>query len=451
MAVSSFRRLALSTLLVVGSGLPATAQFTFAQPRAQAALSAPPAEQLPELTGAIATEGPQIYHLSLEEAKTRALQSSIIMSLASSQVAAKSFALQAAQKDFLPKLLNSFSYYHFDSDLGTVVTTPGIVNPATTVSVPVVNQDAPLYAAMAIQPITPLLKVKAAVDIGEADLGAAQAQRQFARRELSKGVEQLYLGLAAARKIRAGLEFATASAQQAVDATQASAAKISLVELQQNLVTVNNQCTVLQVQLNQLTGLSPCTELAIDQPPLPQIPFGCADELVSAAVSSSPKIREARMEVEKAAGAVRLAHADYVPNVNTYGFYVNQEATNTIQDSFTGVGVSASYLLEWGKKNDTLRQWQSTEVLARQNLQKQIQDLQLSAVKAFNEVHRSEQALGYANQLAQLNREAKMPSDPFQLKFAIKDRLESELGAVKADLDYRNAVVEIRSIAGYCE
>src|SRR5262249_16708624 len=156
----------------------------------------------------------------------------------------------------------------------------------------------------------------------------------------------------------------------------------------------------------------------IEEPPLPQNPFGCADELVSAAVSSSPKIREAQMEVEKAAGAVRLANADYVPSVNTYGFYVNQQATNTIQHDFTCVGVSDSYLLEWGKKGDTLRQWQSTEVLARQNLQKQIQDLQLNAIKAYNEVNRAQQALGYASQLAALNREAKMPTDPFQLKFA---------------------------------
>ncbi len=157
------------------------------------------------------------------------------------------------------------------------------------------------------------------------------------------------------------------------------------------------------------------------------------------------------MQCEKAAGAVDLANADYLPSVNAYGFYVNQTATPTIQDGFTGVGVSASYLLEWGKKNDTLRQWKATECLARANLQKEIQDIQLSAIKAFNEVNRAEQALGYANQLATLNRDSALPTDPFQLKFAIKDRLESELGAIKADVDYRNAVVEVRSIAGCCD
>jgi outer membrane protein TolC len=289
------------------------------------------------------------------------------------------------------------------------------------------------------------------VRINAADVGVAQAQRQIARRELTKGVEQLYIGLWAVRRIQAGLNLAAAGAKQMADSTGAPSAKIALVEIQQNQVTVDNQCTVLQVQLNQLTGLPPCTALLLSDPPAPLNPFGCADELVNASIATSPKIQEARMQVEKAAGAVRLANADFVPSVNTYGFYVNQTATGTIQDSFTGVGVSASYLLEWNKKGDTLRQWKATECLARQNLQKEIQDLQLSAIKAFNDVDRAKQALAYADQLATLNRDSKLPEDPFQLKFALKDRLESELGAIKADLDYRSAVVEVRTLAGVCE
>ena len=268
---------------------------------------------------------------------------------------------------------------------------------------------------------------------------------------MTKGTEQLYLGLAAARKIKGGLELARGGAEQATQATNDPSVRMSLIQIEQNLSTVNSQCETLQGQLNQLVGLPPCTELELAEPPLPQNPFGCADDLIASAAASSPKIREARMQAEKAAGAVRLASADFVPTVNANGFYVNQDATQTIQSDFTGVSVTANYVLEWGKKNDTLRQWKSTEVLARQNLRKEIQDLELAATKAFNEVHRSDEALQLANQLVQLNRDAKLPSDPFQLKFALKDRLESEVGLIKADLDYRNAVVEVRSLAGICD
>jgi outer membrane protein TolC len=214
---------------------------------------------------------------------------------------------------------------------------------------------------------------------------------------------------------------------------------------------VDNQIITVREQLNQLINLPASTELRLDDPPAPQNPFERADDVAGAAVSSSPKIREARLQVDKAEAAVRLAEADFYPSVNAYGFYVNQDATPVIQDGFTGIGVSASYVLEWGKKNDTLRQWKATQVLARKNLQKEIQDLQLNAAKAFHEAKRAEQALEYAQQLAKLNREAQLPADPFQFKFAIKSRLESELGAIKAELDYRNAVIELRSLTGQAE
>jgi outer membrane protein TolC len=391
------------------------------------------------------------YHLSLQEARSRVLSSSVIMDLASWQVAAKCQALAAARKDYWPKLLNSFSYFHFDDDLGTVVTTPGIFNPATSIAVPVIEQDAQIYTAAAIQPITPLLKVREAVNISAADVGAAEAQRQFARIELCKGVEQLYFGILAAQRIRAGLEQAVAGARQLSEATKTPGSQISLVEAQQGLLTTENQIVTLSEQLNQLVDLPPCTVLVLVDPPALSMPFTCVDDAVATAVSVSPKVREARMTIEKAEAAVRLAQADYVPSVNAYGFYVNQDATPTIQNDFTGVGMSATYLLEWGKKNDVLRQYKATLALARSNLRKEIQDSQLKAAKAFHEANRTQQALTYAQQLAALNRQVPMPTDPFQLKFVLEGKLESELGAIKAELDHRTAIVELRSVTGQGE
>jgi outer membrane protein TolC len=449
MAIHNSWRSVLITLAVTSIPSLACAQ-SLAPPAPPAAAQT---EQLPPaaVASAATNDCGRIYQLSLEEARYRTLQNSVIMELATTNIEAKCHALEAAQKDYLPKLLNSFSYFHFDSDLGTVLTTPGIFNPAVSRVVPVVNQDATTYTAAAIQPITPLAKVSAAVEITSADVGAAKAEKQLARRELTKGVEQLYFGLLATRKIQATMREAAASADQMVKATNSSDAKIALVEVRQNIVTVNGQAANLQEQLNQLVSLPPCTELILLDPPLPQNPFDCTDEAVSAAVASSPRICQARMLVEKAEGAVHLANADYLPSVNAYGFYVNQNATPTIQSDFTGVGLSASYLLEWGKKNDTLRQYKASEVLARQNLQKEIQDVQLTTIKAFNEANRTRQAFDYAQQLVTLQREAKLPADPFQMKFAIKNRLDSEVGVLKADVDWRNAIIELRSLAGCCE
>ncbi len=175
------------------------------------------------------------------------------MELASTQIAAKYHTMQAAGKDYLPKLLNSFSYFHFDSDLGSVVKTPGIFNPATAISVPIINQDAPMYTAALIQPITPLLKVREAVNITAADVGAATAQKREARRELTKGVEQLYFGILATEQIKSGLEQAVVGADQMAKSVKTPDAQISLVQAQQGLLSADSQLIDLQ-RANESAG-----------------------------------------------------------------------------------------------------------------------------------------------------------------------------------------------------
>lgn len=374
------------------------------------------------------------------------------MDLASLQVTAKCHALQAARKDYLPKLLNAFTYFRFDSDLGTVLTTPGILNPAQSIAVPFIQQDSPLYTAAAIQPITPLLKVREAVNVSVAEVGTAEAQRDYARRELVKGVEQLYFGLLATQRIRAGLQQAVAGAQQLAAAAPSPENKISLIQAQQGLLEADGQLAVLTDQLVGLVGLPPGTQLELEEPPPANVPFATPEEAVSAALANDPKLREARRQVDMAEAAMRIAKSNYVPNVMAYGFYVNQNATPVMQEDFTGVGMSASYMLEWGKKNDQLRGSMATLALARKNVRKQTEDTSFAAAKLYHSANQAEQALSYAQQLAQLQREVTpAASDPSALKAAAQARLEAEVAAVKADLAFQTAVVELRALTGYAQ
>lgn len=413
-------------------------------PRLEILTAVPSVESMTNSTG--------YYRLTLDEARSRALSHSVVMDLASLQVAAKCHALHAAQKDYLPKLLNAFAYFHFDSDLGTVLTTPGILNPAQSIAVPFMQQDSPLYTAAAIQPITPLLKVREAVNVSAAEVGAAEAQRDFARRELEKGVQQLYFGLHATQQIRSGLAQAVAGAEQLAAAMPSPDARISLIEAQQGLLSADGQLTTLSEQMNGLVGLPAGTRLALDEPPRPVLPFNTADEAVAAAVANSPRMREARRQLEMAEAALRVAKSNYVPNVMAYGFYVNQNATPVMQEDFTGVGMSATYMLEWGKKGDLVRASMATLSLARGNVRKQADDASLEAAQLFHAANHAEQALRYAEQLAELHRE-RQPSatDPAALKAAAHARLEAEVALIKAELAFQSAVVALRAATGHGE
>ena len=131
MAATSLCRVGIAFTLAGCASFSAFAQDRSAPYQTlRTAFESPIAEELPGSASASAdgvAAGP--YHLSLEEARSRVLQTSVIMDMASTQVAVKCHALQAVRKDYLPKVLNAFTYFHFDSDLGTVLTTPGIILP----------------------------------------------------------------------------------------------------------------------------------------------------------------------------------------------------------------------------------------------------------------------------------------------------------------------------------
>ena len=55
--------------------------------------------------------------------------------------------------------------------------------------------------------------------------------------------------------------------------------------------------------------------------------------------------------VEKAQAALKVANADFIPDVNIFGSYFNQTAASYIQPNFGAFGVSASYtFFDWGKR-----------------------------------------------------------------------------------------------------
>ena len=225
-----------------------------------------------------------------------------------------------------------------------------------------------------------------------------------------------------------------------------------MVETQQGLLTAEQQIVTLTEQMNSLIDLPLQTQLELEEPPSPTNPFASAEDAVAAAVASSPKLREAQEQVNMAEAGVRVAKADYVPSVLAYGFYVNNNTLPIIQEDFTGVGMSATYTLEWGQKNDALRGAKATLCLARQNLLKVIQDTSLNAAKVYHTATQAEQALNYAQQLAKLSQEvqptAQEAQDPLVLKAAATAKLQAVLGAIKAEVDYRIAIVELRSMTG---
>jgi outer membrane protein TolC len=411
---------------------------------------------------------PAVERLTLDEARQRVLANSKLLALAATNIEGKGYATRAMRAQYFPQVIGNTVYFHFNDDLGTVLTTPGRhvtgpkgtplnFPPAVVINLPVLNQDTTLTTLAAVQPLTALLKVRAGVKAAQADEEIAQAQLEKGRRELVSGTEQLFWGLLAVQRIRAGAVAAVAATEKLNGAPGAPVeVRLALVEARQALQQVENQLADLQEQMDLLLDLPTCTRLELVEPPVPTIPVTCADEAVSRALAASPDVREAELNVVRAQAGVCAAKVDWLPNVAIIGGYSNQTAMDYVQPNISFVGVMGSYtFLDWGKRRNTIRGAENLVALANLKVQTTQDDVRKKALKAFRDLEQSQAGIKTAEEMVALRAEAVKTAttpaalkDPGPLLQAGKKLGEAQVDLVKAELAYRTAYAEFMALIG---
>jgi outer membrane protein TolC len=417
---------------------------------------------------AAAPAAPEVYRLTLDGAKERAVSNSRLLALAATNIQGKEFHTRATRANYFPQIIGNSVYFRFSDDLGTVLTTPGrhvagpkgrpLFNvPSVSLSEAVLNQDSSFTTIAAVQPLTALLKVRAGVKASRADEEIAQAQLDKGRSELVSGTEQLFWGLLAVQRIRAGALEGVRAAEKLGGAPNAPVElRLALAEARQGLGQAESQLADLQEQMNLLLDLPLCTRLELVEPALPAVPVSCADEAVNLAIASSPDVREAELTVKKAQAGVCVAKVDYLPNVVITGGYANQTFADYIQPNFGYVGVMGSYtFVDWGKRKNTVREAQNLVALASLKVRTTQDEVRQKALKAFRELDETRAAIKSAEEMVALRREAEKKAmtpealkNPTPLLEATKKRAEAEVDYVKADLAYRVAHAKLMALIG---
>jgi outer membrane protein TolC len=347
------------------------------------------------------------------------------------------------------------TYFHFDRDLGSVVTVDrgrlGILQPGiSTVGVPIVNQNATLSTLLVAQPITKLIAVNAATQIARADENIARIQLDKGTRDLLSGVTQAYHGLLGAQRIQAALELQAKVLDDVLAVKPSPDLRVAQVELRQGLLQTKSQVRELTDQLNDLLGLPAGTALELADPLPPQPPVGSADEAAQLALAGSADVREAEQTIAKAEAALKVARMDYLPDVNVIGGYVNNAATPTIQPNFGVLGVTASYtFLDWGKRGDVRRQRHAQITLAHQNLLVTREKVQADARKAFGAFEQAREAHQLAGEMVRARKEAeKGAATPAAAGAAKQATATAELELMKAEIALRVAHAQLAAAVG---
>jgi outer membrane protein TolC len=399
--------------------------------------------------------GPPVRRLTLEEARALALANNKSLELARLNVAEKEHATSAAGRDYLPKVLGSVDWFHFDSALGNVVVTaPGrfgiLPTGATLVNSAVLNQNSTLSTVFAAQPITKLIAVNAAVKIARADENAAKAQLDKGTRDLLSGVTQAYEGLLGALRIQAALDVQVRLLEQLLQLKPAPELRVGLVEARQGLLQVRGQVQELTATLNSLLDLPACTVLEPVDPLPPELPVHCATEAAQLALAHNPEVREAEQSVAKAEAALQVARMAYLPDVNVLGGWANQTAASYIEPNIAYFGMTGSYTFwDWGKRRELVRDRHALIAVARQNLAVVADKVQQDAWKAYNAFEQAREANRLAGEMVQARKEAEKGATGAAALQAKAETSKAELEAMKAEIAYRVAYAQLAALV--CE
>src|SRR5262249_38285727 len=159
------------------------------------------------------------------------------------------------------------------------------------------------------------------------------------------------------------------------------------------------------------------------------------------ALSCNPQVQEAMANVEKARAALKVANAEFIPDVNIFGSYVNQNSASYIQHNFGAFGVVASYtIFEWGKKRRVKDQREMQIALASSNVQATIEKVRLETVQAYVGYQQAQQAFGLATEMVKARKEAQSQQKASaDVEAAAVATTKAELELIKAEIAYRVA------------
>jgi outer membrane protein TolC len=313
-----------------------------------------------------------------------------------------------------------------------------------------VRQNSNLLSLTVAQPLTKLIAVNAAVKIAQADEQIAQAQLAKGTRELLSGVAQAFYGLYAAQRIETALRLQVGYAEQLSRVNPSPEVRVATIEARQALSQVRGQAADIAEQLNSLIGLPAGTPLVLEEPVPPPPPVHSADEAASQALACNPQVQDAMASSRKAAAALQLARAEYLPDLTILGSYFNQTAVPIIQPNFVGLGISASYtFFDWGKRRHVKHQRQFQVAQADQNVQATIDKVVLEARQAYAGFEQAHEALALANEMVQARRDAERTEKaPPAIQAAKAATAKAELEQLHADASYRVAHAKLMEVIG---
>ncbi|MCU1332801.1 MAG: TolC family protein [Candidatus Angelobacter sp.] len=402
---------------------------------------------------------PAARNITLQEAVQLALRHNHVVRIAGFQLEEKQHAKDVARSSYFPTLRNDSSVRHL-TDTEFVAIQPGSLGSPANTPIPgrtvVLNQGAKTSVTSGTQltqPLTQYLKFKPQNDIARAELNATRDQARQTENDVALRVHQIYYQLLIAQLHRS----ATLSRIKANDDLQAERvqqvkygsvlqedlidSRAQYLQAKQELLSTELRISDLTIALNDSIGFPLKTQLSLD-PNIPPAQSTCRlEECIQVALVSHPEVLEASQAVEKASAGVRLAKAEYVPEVTAFARHSYQNNVPFLARNFGSFGVHFGYdLFDGGKKRSTLHEREAQLAQARENLARVKDEAELRVQTAYNKLERTRQMVKVSEELVALREESsRVSAQQLERGVALKSQADS---AAAQELDARTSLLQ---------
>jgi outer membrane protein TolC len=415
--------------------------------------------------------------ITLREALDLASQNNHRVRIARSAIDEKQRAKDVARSGYFPTVRADSSFMHVTDTQLVEIPAGGLGLVGSNLIPPnplIINQGAlttTTFGTGVSQPLTPLLKVRAANDMASAEVRATAGQARQVENSIALSVHQSYYRILIAEmrrsalqaRIRASEDLQSERTQQvkygsALDADLIES-RAQWLQAKQELLSTDLQLSDLHMQFNDLIGLPLATAVTLDPSVSAVAPESCApEECVRLALESHPEIAGARAEVERAASAVRLAKLEFVPDIDVFARYSYQNNVPFLAPNFGTFGVRLSYdLFNGGKKRATVRERGAQLAQAKENLARISDEVELRVQTAYNKLERTRQMIAVSQELLTLRAESRRMTVEqvahgsalrSQSLTSVAQELDATAVLLQSKLDYVQAAAEMDEAIG---
>lgn len=361
------------------------------------------------------------------------------------------------ESTFFPQIASTFENMHFDKFMGQLVEVTGPLGNTHSAALPLAGKDQTLFAITATQPITPLFQLRELYRINLADERIARIKAGMPVAETATKVETTYYQLLVAQR---QLDFAKAKAAEDGNkwlvASSNSVVPVASTDHDEELIEISNSLAIastkvkeLTATLNDLLGWPTDTELQL-VPPDPRFEDISLKEATDKALAANPEVLEAEQTVVKARSAVTIHKLDYVPVVAVMGGYAyNDSAIPLLPRDFSFIGVVATYnVFDFGKREHAIKGANAQAEMAEIALQLTRAKVAASVKSSVLELERSRQLSELTRRMDAVIHLERTTYEENGAEIAAAKKAKVEAAMFQADLDYRQALANLKTLMG---